>query len=188
MPVNRVVEELSADLDALREKVQELGAHVAEDDIGRVFANEVRALVGDAVPDAAAVRRAARLAVAEQAWADRLGTLLETRDVINILGVSKQRVSTLVRGGRLIALPQAGRVRFPAWQFATNDPQDREALAAAHHEIVAAGSVSPWTAASWFQQPHPELDARDPVSFLRDGGDRALLLEVASRDAARLAQ
>jgi hypothetical protein len=186
-----LAEELNADLDALKDKIQALSAEIAEapeGDVGRVFADEVRALVGDAVPDPAAVRRAARLAVAEQAWTDRLGTLLETRDVVELLGVSKQRVSTLARDHRLIALPQAGRLRFPAWQFAATDPQAREALAAAHHELVSTGVVSPWTAASWFQQRHPELDARDPVSFVREGGDRAHLLAVAGRDAARLAR
>jgi hypothetical protein len=186
-----LAEELNADLDALKEKIQALSAEIVEapeGDVGRIFADEVRSLLGDAVPDAEAVRRAARLAVAEQAWAERLGTLLETRDVVDLLGVSKQRVSTLVRDHRLIALPQGGRMRFPAWQFATTDPQDREALAAAHQEIVRTGAVSPWTAASWFQQRHPELDARDPVSFMRDGGDRTRLLAVAGRDAARLAQ
>jgi Helix-turn-helix domain len=114
--------------------------------------------------------------------------LLNTRDVLELLGVSKQRVSALARDHRLIALPQGARMRFPAWQFSTTDPQDREALAAAHLERVSSGHVSPSTAASWFQEEHPELDARDPVSYLRDGGDRTHLLTVASRDAARLAQ
>jgi hypothetical protein len=187
-----LAKDLDAALDAIKEKVDALAAQAAagsdEDDVGRAFADEVRSLVGDSRPSVETVRRAARLAVAEHAWTERLGTLLETRDVIDLLGVSKQRVSTLARDHRLIALPQAGRMRFPAWQFAIAEPQGREALAAAHHELVATGSVSPWTAASWFQQAHPELDARDPVSFVRESGDRDRLLEVASRDAARLAQ
>jgi hypothetical protein len=189
--VQAIAEDLTARLDALKDQVRALSARAADgpsDDAGRIFAEEVRSLVGDAAPDPRAVRRAARLAVAEQAWAERLGTLLDTRDVVELLGVSKQRVSALARDHRLIALSQGGRMRFPAWQFATNDPEDREALAAAHHELVGTGSVSPWTAASWFQQEHPELDARDPVSFVREDGDRTRLLAAARRDAARLAQ
>jgi hypothetical protein len=197
MPVNQrepdlqaIVEELGADLDTIRTKVDALGDRVAApaDDVGRVFAAEVRALVGDALPDSSTVRRAARLAVAEQAWTARLGTLLEARDVVELLLVSKQRVSTLARQRRLIALPQDGRMRFPAWQFAVNEASDRETLAAAHRELVDTGALSPWAAASWFGEEHAELDGRDPVAFLRQGGARSRMLDAARRDAARLAQ
>ena len=197
MPVNQrdpdvraIVEELSSDLDTIRTKVDALGAQVAApaDEVGLIFAAEVRALVGDALPDPSAVRRAARLAVAEQAWTARLGTLLESRDVVELLEVSKQRVSTLAREHRLIALPQGGRMRFPAWQFAATETSDRETLAAAHRELVDTGALSPWAAASWFGEEHPELDGRDPVAFLRQGGARSRLLDVARRNAARLAQ
>jgi len=203
MPVNRtpttddsgsqmraLVEDLTADLETIRTKVAQLNDRVTApaDDVGRVFTEELRAHVGDALPDLGTVRRAARFAVAEQSWTERLGTLLESRDVVELLAVSKQRVSTLARDHRLIALPQDGRMRFPAWQFAVADPHDREALAAAHRELVTTGALSPWAAASWFRRDHPELDGRDPVTFLRRSGERARLLEVAGRDAARLAQ
>jgi len=190
MAVNQGDSDVQAIIEELRTKVDELGERVAApaDDLGQVFAAEVRALVGDALPDSGAVRRAARLAVAEQAWSARLGTLLESRDVVEILGVSKQRVSRLARDHRLIALPQGGRMRFPAWQFAAADAGDREALAAAHRELVDGGALSPWAAASWFREEHSELDGSDPVTFVRQGGARSRLLDAARRDAARLAQ
>lgn len=184
---------MAAEVEALKKRLAEL-SRLAEkpfgdfEEAGEVFAEEVRSLVGDTAPDSAAVRRAARVAVAEQAWAQRLGTLLETRDVVDLLAVSKQRVSTLARDRRLIALSQAGRLRFPAWQFATSDAEDRDCIAAAHAALTEQGSVSPWTAASWFRAQHPSLDDKDPVAFLRGGGDRSRVLEAAARDAARLAQ
>lgn len=137
---------------------------------GEIFADELRSLLGDALPDPGVARRAARLAVAEQAWAERLGRLLDTRDVVQLLDVSKQRVSTLARDHRLIALSQGGRMRFPAWQFAARDAVERENLAAAHRQLVESGGLSPWSAAAWFQGEHPELDGEDPIEFLRAGG------------------
>jgi hypothetical protein len=192
--VRAIAKDLGSDLDAIRSKVDAIAVRVGKEPtdpfgaVGEIFADELRTLLGDAPPDPGAVRRAARLAVADQAWSQRLGSLLETRDVMELLDVSKQRVSALARDRRLIALPQGGRQRFPAWQFAASDPQDRECLAAAHRQLVDVGAVSPWTAASWFQQVHPELEGRDPVTYLRMGGDRDRLLRVAGRDADRLAQ
>lgn len=188
------VRAIAKDLDTIRSKVDAIAIRVAEKPadpfgaVGEIFADELRTLLGDALPDPGAARRAARLAVAEQAWSQRLGSLLDTRDVVDLLDVSKQRVSTLAREHRLIALPQGGRQRFPAWQFAASEPQDRECLAAAHRQLVAVGALSPWTAASWFQQGHPELEGHDPVTFLRESRDRTRLLAVAGRDAERLAQ
>lgn len=193
-------------VEALAERVAELkveltrqGAGDHYDSVGEVFAAEVRLLLGGQPPDPDVARRAARMAVAEQAWTERLGTLLDTRDVVDLLAVSKQRVSTLVRQHRLIALPQGGRVRFPAWQFALTDPADREVLANAHALLVRVGGVSPWSAASWLQAEHPELDGMEPIHFLLqegvtpdavvvEGGRRELLRAVAERDASRLAQ
>jgi hypothetical protein len=156
--------------------------------LGAIFAEEVRSLVGDELPDPAAVRRAARLAVAEQAWEQRLGELLETRDVVELLQVTRQRVSTLAKGHRLIALNQRGRRRFPAWQFAGTDGDDRSCLGAAHRRLVEQGGMSPWSAASWFLTGHPDLEGRDPVAWLREGSDGDRVLLAAQRDAARAAQ
>ena len=185
-----VIRELRTELGALQEQLAELSRLADEpgDEYAEVFADEVRALVGEGDLDHAAVRRAARVAVAERAWTQSLGTLLDSRDVVDLLSVSKQRVSALARDRRLIALPQGGRLRFPAWQFATANADDRAAIARAHETLTEQGAVSPWTAASWFREAHPELDGKDPIAFLREGGDRSQLLDVARRDAARLAQ
>ncbi len=156
---------------------------------GEVFDDELRSLLGDDVsPDLAVARRAARWALAEQAWEQRLEAIWDARDVARALDVSKQRVSVLVRKHRLIALPQNGRLRFPVWQFAGLDGADRACLAQAHDVLVSEGQIDPWSAASWFLAGHPDLEGRAPVQWLRDGGGRDLLLTAACRDAARARQ
>jgi hypothetical protein len=152
------------------------------------FAAELRSLLGDALPDAGVVRRAARLAAAEQAWVQRLGEVWETGDVVAALGVSKQRVSVLANSHRLIVLPRGGRSVFPAWQFAGTKAGDRACLAGAHRILVQEGGIDPWSAASWFLAEHPELDGIDPVAWLRGGGDPERVLAAAEHDAARAAQ
>jgi hypothetical protein len=156
--------------------------------VAKVFTAELKTLLGEAPPDDDAVRRAARQAFAEHAWEQRLGTLMDVNDVVGLLEVSRQHVNAMAQQERLISLSQDGRRRFPAWQFAGTTTAQRRCLAAAHHELVAQGGLSPWTAASWMQTDHPELDDQDPVTFLRNGGQCDRLSTVAGRDAARAAQ
>jgi hypothetical protein len=155
---------------------------------GELFKQEMRELLGDVTPDDDAVRRAARHTIAEQAWEQRLGDLLETSDVEALLSVSRQQVSALAKADRLIVLKKDGRHRFPAWQFAGTDAQQRACLAKAHREFVGTAGYSPWTAASWFLSEHGSLGDQDPVAFLRTGGACDDVLTAARRDAARAAQ
>jgi hypothetical protein len=181
--------ELECDIEELR---VELAARPSRDDpfaaAGDAFVAELRSLLGNALPDAGAVRRAARSAAAEQAWVQRLGDVWETSDVVAALGVSKQRVSALAKAHRLIVVPRAGRPGFPAWQFAGTKAADRASLAGAHRILVEQRAIDPWSAASWFLADHPELDGQDPVEWLRGGGDPERVLAAAERDAARAAQ
>ncbi len=158
------------------------------DRLADVFTCELRSLLGDDLPDDEVVRRAARQTFAEQAWRRRLGELVDVAGVVDLLGVSRQHVNTLINQHRLIALPVNGRRRLPVWQFAGSDGAQRTCLAAAHRELVHTGGLSPWAAAAWLQADHPELDARDPLGFLRAGGGCERVLAVAGRDAARAAQ
>lgn len=156
--------------------------------VAKVFTGELHAMLGDDPPDDDTVRRAARQTFAEQAWERRLGGLVDANDVASLLGVSRQHVHTLATQHRLIALSQDGKRAFPAWQFAGTNTEQRTCLAAAHRELVETGHLSPWSAASWMQADHPELDDQDPVAFLRSGGDCARMRTAASRDAARVVQ
>ena len=73
-------------------------------DVGDALGEGSRRLLPGQLPDEAVARRAARIATAEQAWAMRLGTLFDARDVVAHLNVSKLRASTLTTEQRLLAL------------------------------------------------------------------------------------
>ncbi len=185
---------MSVNVDEVLRRVREDLAQVQAavhhvDPVAAAFEEEVRALLGDTPPDVGAVRRGARLAVAEQAWGQRLGAMLDAKDVESVLGVSRQRVSVLAQEHRLVALPKPGGGRqFPAWQFTRLDGAQRAGLARAHRTLVDEGQVSPWSAASWLLSEQTELDGAVPVQFAADGGDLEHLAVVAARDAARAAQ
>ncbi len=185
MPVNlhEVLNRVREDLDRLQAAVH----HV--DPVAQVFSDEVRALLGDTPAEVDAVRRGVRLAVAEQAWTQRLGATLGSKEVASALEVSRQRVSVLAQEHRLVALPKPGGGRqFPAWQFTRLDGSQRAALAQAHHTLVSVGGISPWSAASWLLSEQPELGGTVPVQYVADGSDLDQLVLAAARDAARAAQ
>lgn len=178
------LERAAGDVDILENELASASAsehqHLAE-----VFASEVRLLAGQDDVDEQTVRRAARIAVAENAWRRHLGTLLRARDVAELLGVTKQRVSALTTAGRLIALrAQDGSIGYPAWQFANG--RTWEPLVASFRALSSSGSE--WSAASWCVTPHPELETSSPVRWLATGGSGEILLEVAERDAGRLTE
>lgn len=188
-PLLTALDDMQAQMAAIRAHIASLAQRDAPSNAAvRAFAEELDDLLQGEAPDPDSVRRAARLALAQQAWEQRLGTLLETRDVMELLGVSRQRVSALAKDHRVIALPEQGRLRFPAWQFADIDARDRLCLATAHTTLVDVGGISPWSAAAWFRTPHPELENRDPIAWLSDDRDRDQLQLVAHRDAARAAR
>lgn len=189
-------EDVEERVEALRRDVERLAVALAasgrsgarpRSELGDRFAAEVAALVDDQDLDDEVIRRAARLAVAEQAWQQRLGTLLQTRDVVELLGVSRQRVSTLAGEHRLIALAtERSGIRYPAWQFKLT-PVQRARAATAHRLLVDEGHVSPWTAASWLMTRHEDIDAGDPAAAIA-AGDVEQVLAAARRDAWRLSQ
>lgn len=188
-------EELAKQIQELEKRVRALRAEaeraIESDPITRAaeaFVQEMRALLRGSVPSIGAVKRAARLAVAEHVWEDRLGELVDAREAAELLGVSRQAISRMVADHRLIGLPKASRgYRFPAWQFTLN-AYDRAQLARSHQILVSEGKMSPWSAASWFINEHPELNGIDPVRFVRSGGSARRLQETAERDALRASQ
>src|SRR6516225_9104299 len=62
-------------------------------------------------------RRAVHLAIAPFLWDEKLGQMLDTGEVTDRLGVTRQAVAKAVDAGRLIALPAGNTRRFPIWQF-----------------------------------------------------------------------
>lgn len=178
------LERAAGDVDILENELESASASEHQR-LAEVFASEVRILAGQDDVDEQTVRRAARIAVAENAWRRHLGTLLRARDVAELLGVTKQRVSALTTAGRLIALhAQDGSIGYPAWQFA--DGHAWEPLVVSFRALSRTGSE--WSAASWCVTPHPELETKSPVQWLATGRSGEVLVEVAKRDAGRLAE
>lgn len=132
-------------------------------------------------------RRAALLAVADTVWGRHLGPVLNTHDVVELLGVStRQAVSDRVRRHRILALPAGEReLSYPAFQFSgsgTPYPVVARVL-----EVFAGTDTSPHTVASWFVTPQRDLDGETPAAWMADGRDDDVLVAAARRSAARVA-
>jgi hypothetical protein len=131
--------------------------------------------------------RAALLALAESAWRQHLGALLDAHEVQTLLHVgTRQAVSDRARRGGILALPtSAGRVYYPAFQFG---PGGRPFPAVPRVlSIFARAEASPWTVASWFRTPQELLEGLTPAAWLGHGRSEERLLEAARRAAARQA-
>jgi hypothetical protein len=126
------------------------------------------------------------MAVSEDVWEKELGALLSSAQVRELLGgVTRQRVDEMLRSKRLIGLlDSSGRRRYPAFQFRDGRPL----TAVVDAFWVMTGAVGEWSAAAWCTSPDPALDHRTPARFAAADGDRARLMLLAQRDAARLAQ
>jgi hypothetical protein len=126
-------------------------------------------------------RRAALDAVAGRIWDDHLGPMLESREVQELLGVTRQAVSDFRKRRRMLGLPRGdGRIRFPAFQF--HRGKIRPEIAAVLIAFKDA-KIGDYTQASWFRSPQSLLGNKTPAEWLERGGDRELLLEAARRAA-----
>lgn len=113
--------------------------------------------------------------------ADRkLGPFYDTAGLVGWLGLSRQRIHTLARSGRILALKTAdGELVYPAFQFAA----DRSLLPglAKVLAVLERGTASRWQHALWLNTP--DDDGTTAVATLRAGRVDDVLAE-ASRDAA----
>lgn len=158
-----------------------------EDPALKAFVETTREVLGDRPVSVRSARRAALIAVSEEAWEDELGPLLSSAHVRHLLGdVSRQRIDELLKAHRLIGLSDSSsRRRFPAFQF--HEGRTIEALVEAFWTMTS-GLVSGWSAAAWCTARHDELDERTPAAWAKDGADPERLLLVAGRDALRLSR
>ncbi|HZO28404.1 MAG TPA: hypothetical protein VFH48_20700 [Chloroflexota bacterium] len=131
-------------------------------------------------------RRAALLVAAGAVWDRHLGTMLDSRQVQELLRVqTRQAVNDLMKRGRLLGLPvKARRWAFPSFQFSGSGRPYAVLpdVLAAFDGVVA----TPYTIASWFVSPHRLLDDQTPVEWLSAGGDAELVRQAADRSAARM--
>ena len=118
-----------------------------------------------------------------QAWGAVLGGLHSAVDAAALIGEDVEVLSQAADAGRVIVLRDSGgRDVYPGFQFRAGWPP--AALIAAYRTVAAV--ANPWTAASWAASPDPLLDDRSPAEYAAEG-DGDVVLELASRDAARLA-
>jgi RNA polymerase sigma factor for flagellar operon FliA len=180
---------LKSRLDAARERALALPTfqRSAMSNAAMAFEVELERLLGDVEPEASMVRRAAQIAAAEHSWQLGLGVLLGEADARQLLDVSPSEFESLLKAGDLIALTDRhGRKRFPAFQFP--DARPTPSLARAHDRLVTEGHISPWSAASWAQTEHSELNLRSPAKWVAETGDETRLEAVARHDASRLSE
>jgi hypothetical protein len=162
-------------------------AKPAPKDPGKFVVAEWERLTGDEDPEQRALERAVRIAAAEQSWRAGLGVLLSADDVQRLLDVDHDQLERLQRDGVLIALSTTeDKARFPAYQFQEGKPTPL--LAQAHRVLVEDGHLSAWSAASWGQTAHHELDDLSPARWIGEHRGKEALLRIAKRDASRLAQ
>jgi hypothetical protein len=183
-----LIREIDEAMSALEAARDELVAERAHADAGEVFVATLTEVLGDRTLPESVVRRAALTAAAGVAWENAVGPLLTASQARELLTVSRQRLDQLAKRGRLLVLTDSSSARlYPAWQFDEHG-QPLRALVAAHRHLVEDGGMSPWSAASWCTQPHPELDHRSPREWAAAAENAERLQTVAARDAARFAQ
>lgn len=170
-PAVAVAESFLEALEALED-----GADV----LGKLDAEEARRLG----------RRAAGEVLASARWAQVVGDRLDTSQVTQLLGVSRQALSKRQKSGSLLGLAGDGTTWFPTWQFDLGQsrirPEVRELIGAFRDRL---DDVDPLLIASWATTPQGEdLAGQTPVQWLHSGRNPDQLREAAERAAARLAR
>ena len=107
------------------------------------------------------------------------GQPLGTREVAEVLGVSRQAIAKARADGRLVAVPLGPyRYVYPSWQFGPSGPLRglREL-----RQVLDAGDGDVWTLIAFVLAPNSRFDDATPLSLLRRGQDHDV--EVVLRAA-----
>ncbi len=123
-----------------------------------------------------------RQAEDDRVWAQQLGPAYTQGQVAELLGKSKQAVSS--DKGLLRLEMRDGSVGYPVFQF------DGDRILPGISNVVRALSpvaATTWTVASWLTSPSSDLDGRTPLERLRRG-EVSDVAVVADRLAAAWAR
>ena len=123
-----------------------------------------------------------RQAEDDQAWTQQLGPVYTQGQVAELLGKSKQVVST--NKGLLRLDMRDGRVAYPVFQF-----EGDRILPGIQNVVLALSpaAATTWTIASWLTNPSSDLGGKTPLERLRRG-DVSDVTQVANRLAAAWAR
>ena len=89
---------------------------------------------------------------------------LTPSEVAGMLGTSRQTIHDRARKGSLLAIPDNGMNRYPAWQF---DPGTPDGVIHGLGRVLSAlRHLSPLAQASWLTRPHPAFDGETPLQAL----------------------
>ena len=105
-----------------------------------------------------------RQAEDDQAWTDQLGPVYTQGQVAELLGKSKQAVST--DKGLLRLDMRDGRIGYPIFQF------EGDRILPGIQDVVRAlapVAATSWTVASWLTSPSSDLGGETPLERLRRG-------------------
>jgi hypothetical protein len=133
-------------------------------------------------------RRAARAAIAPLIWSARLGQTLNTTEVTEHLGVSRQALAKRQTFGSILGLPGRGTTLYPVWQFTPTLDQVRPEVRQILKTFVAeTGSLDVYAVAAWMTTASDELNGLSPVDWLLTDDDPQQVYGAARRTAGRLA-
>ena len=135
-------------------------------------------------------RHGADTAIASLRWSQVVGERLNTTQVAQLLGITRQALAKRQTNGSLLGLPGKGTTWYPAWQFDIESNSIRSEV----RELIAAfrchlDNVDPYTVASWASTPQKEdLDGHTPIQWLQSDRDSDQLITAAHRAASWLSQ
>ncbi len=143
---------------------------------------EIAAYAGDAASEL----------VAPLLWRHRVGETLETGDVVQLLGISRQALHKRVRTGSLLGLPGTRTTLFPRWQFDLDARTVRAGVVdvVEQFRVRLGEDVDPLLIASWATTAQEEdLEGETPARLIECANKVPdPVVASAARTAARLAQ
>lgn len=101
---------------------------------------------------------------------------LSVDEVAALLGTSRQTPHDRAKARTLLAVPDGGRLRFPAWQF---DPDGPDGVIEGLPAVLRALRISALAAMRWLTRPSAVLDKRTPLAALRSGDVDRVVAEAA---------
>ncbi len=127
-------------------------------------------------------RSAGERMATEIAWRRAVGPSLDTSEVVELLGITRQALNSRKKTGSVLALPASGTSIYPTWQFDAGTIRD------VTRQIVAAfratdREISLFTIAAFAQSPQPELENETPARWIASGRKNEQVVLAARRAA-----